>query len=91
MRSSGSPLTLHEPAICVIRVRGALSSDWSDHLGGMRIVVIRAGRHTITEVRGRLADQAALHGVLAALYELGMPLLTVECAPEPSSPAGVTQ
>lgn len=78
-------MTLHEPAICVIRVRGALSSDWSDRLGGMRIVVMRAGRHTVTEVGGRLADQAALHGVLDALYELGLPLLSVECEPEPSS------
>jgi hypothetical protein len=32
---------------------------------------------------GRLADQAALHGVLATLYELGLPLLAVECAPDP--------
>ena len=27
-----SPITLHEPALCVIRVRGTLSSDWSDQL-----------------------------------------------------------
>jgi hypothetical protein len=80
MRTSGSPITLYEPAICVIQVRGALSSDWSDHLGGLRIVVRRMGRHTITAVSGRLADQAALHGVLAALYELGLPLVSVECA-----------
>lgn len=86
MGTSGSPITLHEPAICVIRVRGALSSDWSDSLGGMRIVVLRAGRHTVTEVSGRLADQAALHGVLDALYELGLPLLSVECAAEPHAP-----
>jgi hypothetical protein len=33
-----------------------------------------------TLLMGRLTDQAALHGVLAALYELGMPLLSVECA-----------
>ena len=81
MGSTGSQITLHEPATCVIRVRGALSSDWSDRLGGLRIIVIRAGRHTITELVGRLADQAALHGVLSTLYELGLPLLTVECMP----------
>ncbi|MGH2613888.1 MAG: hypothetical protein ACRDJC_01510 [Thermomicrobiales bacterium] len=84
MGSTGSPITLHEPAICVIRVRGPLSSDWSDRLGGLRIKVVRAGRHTITELVGRLADQAALHGVLAALYELGLPLLSVECTPAPN-------
>jgi hypothetical protein len=79
MGSTVSQITLHEPATCVIRVRGALSSDWSDRLGGLRIIVIRTGRHTVTELVGRLTDQAALHGVLSTLYELGLPLLTVEC------------
>jgi hypothetical protein len=65
--------------VCVIRVRGALSSDWSDRLGGLRITVVHAGRHTITELVGRLTDQAAVHGVLAALYELGLPLISVDC------------
>jgi hypothetical protein len=82
MDGAGAQITLHEPASCVIRVRGALSSDWSDRLGGMRIIVNRSGRHTITELMGRLADQAALHGVLSALYELGLPLLSVDCAPD---------
>ena len=85
MGASGSPITLHEPAVCVIRVRGALSSDWSERLGGMRITVVRAGRHTVTELAGGLADQAALHGVLSALYELGLPLLSVECTPAAQS------
>jgi hypothetical protein len=86
MGSSGSQITLHEPATCVIRVRGALSSDWSDRLGGMRIMVIRAGCHTVTELVGRLTDQAALHGVLSALYELGLPLVSVECTPTSRPP-----
>jgi hypothetical protein len=51
----------------------------------MRIMVIRARRHTVTELVGRLADQAALHGVLSALYELGLPLVAVECTPTSSS------
>jgi hypothetical protein len=86
MGGTGSAITLHEPAVCVIRVRGALSSDWSDRLGGLRITVLHAGQHTITELVGRLADQAALHGALATLYELGMPLLSVECIPTISAP-----
>jgi hypothetical protein len=44
-------------------------------------MVVRAGRHTVTELVGRLTDQAALHGVLSALYELGLPLVSVECTP----------
>lgn len=87
MISTGPPITLYGPATCLIRVRGGLSSDWSDRLSGMRITVVHAGRHTVTELSGRLADQAALHGVLTALYELGLPLLTVECAPAAQEPA----
>jgi hypothetical protein len=81
MSSTGFPITLHEPATCVIRVRGVLSPDWSVRMGGMRIAVVRTGPHAITELVGRLADQAALHGVLSTLYELGLPLLSVECTP----------
>ena len=92
MGGIGSEITLYEPAVCVVRVRGALSSDWSDRLGGMRITVVRAGRHTMTELIGRLMDQAALHGVLSTLYELGLPLLSVDCSPVPArgTDAGVT-
>jgi hypothetical protein len=81
MPSSGFHITLSEPAICIIRVRGALSPDWSDRLGGLRISPIGRGDRTITELVGRIQDQAALHGVLTALYELGLPLLTVDCTP----------
>ena len=75
-----APITLFAPATCVIRVRGALSADWSDSMQDMAITVDRSGSAPITELVGWLNDQAALHGVLAALYELGMPLLSVDCA-----------
>ena len=75
------PITLFEPATCVIRVPGALSAEWSDELQGMRITVDRSRTYAVTELVGRLVDQAALHGVLAALYELGMPLMSIECTP----------
>jgi hypothetical protein len=73
--------TLFDPATYTIRVRGALAPTWSDQLGGMRITVTEAGDDAITELVGRLADQAALHGVLAGLYELGFPMLLVEYIP----------
>jgi hypothetical protein len=47
----------------------------------MRIVTTRSGNRAATELVGRLADQAALNGVLSALYELGLPLVSVECTP----------
>lgn len=73
------PITLFEPAMCVIRVRGTLAAEWSNSMQGMQITVDRSTSLAITELVGRLTDQAALQGVLAALYELGMPLLSVEC------------
>jgi hypothetical protein len=81
MERGAPPITLFEPATYAIRVRGGLDPAWSDRLGGMRITVIPAGNRTITQLTGRLSDQAALIGVLNALYGLGMPLLSVEHMP----------
>jgi hypothetical protein len=78
MPKASPHLTLYEPAIYAIRVQGALEANWSDRLGGLRIVVIRAGDQAVTELSGRLPDQAGLIGVLTSLYDLGMPLLSVE-------------
>jgi len=71
-------LTLFEPATYSIRVQGALDANWSGRLGGLRILVVRAGDQAVTELSGQLAAQAALVGVLTSLYDLGMPLLSVE-------------
>jgi hypothetical protein len=78
MPKSSPHLTLYEPATYAICVQGALEANWSDRLGGLRIVVIRAGDQAVTELSGRLPDQAGLIGVLTSLYDLGMPLLSVE-------------
>jgi hypothetical protein len=76
-------ITLFDPATYAIRICGVLAPTLSDHMGGMRITVVEAGDEAITELVGRLADQAALHGVLAGLYELGFPMLSVEYLPNP--------
>jgi hypothetical protein len=75
------PLTLVTSGAYSIRAQGRLDASWSDQLGGMRIIVSGAGRHSITVLIGRLADQAALLGVLNTLYELGLPLLSVDYNP----------
>jgi hypothetical protein len=72
------PLTLDAPLDCTIRVAGALDARWSDRLGGVRLRGL--GRALpVTELSGRLLDQAALLGVLVTLYDLGLPLLSVSC------------
>ena len=61
-----------------IRVRGLVDRNWSDWLGGMTITT-RESQSTIeTDLVGRVVDQAALAGILNALYEMHLPILRVE-------------
>ena len=68
--------TMEGPAIYRICVKGALASEWSSRLAGMQITPTDSGS---TILVGRLTDQAALSGVLTALYELHLPVSSVEC------------
>jgi hypothetical protein len=72
------PLRVIEPGTYTIRVQGHLDATWSDQLGGMRITVSGTSRRAVTVLFGHHVDQAALLGVLNALYELGFPLLSVD-------------
>jgi hypothetical protein len=60
-----------------IRVRGHLDDRWSDWLGGLDI---RRQDDGTTLLVGPLVDQSALHGVLACIRDLALPLLAVEGA-----------
>jgi hypothetical protein len=68
---------MNSPAIYQIKVRGKLSSSWSDSLSGMNITSYKQDGNVTTLV-GNLRDQAALAGVLQTLYELRFPILLVE-------------
>jgi hypothetical protein len=57
-----------------IRVRGVLDPQWSSWFDGLRVE--RAGPGE-TVIIGPVADQAALHGLLARVRDLGMPLLSL--------------
>lgn len=58
-----------------IHVRGRLDDRWADWLGGL---AIRHHADGTTELIGPIVDQAALHGVIARIRDLGLPLLTVD-------------
>lgn len=58
-----------------IRVKGDLGERWSDWLGGLEI---QGGADGTTELVGPIVDQAALHGVIARIRDLGLPLLGVD-------------
>jgi hypothetical protein len=57
-----------------IRVRGRLDPGWSAWFDGLRVTELDSGE---TEFSGPLPDQAALHGVLAKVRDLGLVLLSV--------------
>ncbi|MCP4454658.1 MAG: hypothetical protein GY809_24630 [Planctomycetes bacterium] len=76
----GHGLPCEEPVTYCIRIRGALNEQWSDCLGGMSISSTRKGDDEfVTTLRGQLADQAALFGVMNTLYDMHLPILQVEC------------
>lgn len=72
-------LRLGQPAKYQIRIQGRLSQGWSDWFDGMIVTVERNGRGlSITNLTGTVADQPALHGLLARIRDLGLPLLLVK-------------
>ncbi len=66
-------MTAQLPTYC-IRIRGRLGPEWSDWFEGLDIVPLDTGE---TNLEGPLPDQAALHGILAKLRDLGLPLISV--------------
>ena len=73
-------LTQDCPATYQIEVQGYLEEHWSDWFDGMAIVaqVGAEGTH-VSRLTGTVVDQAALQGMLRKLYDLGLPLLSVNC------------
>ena len=57
-----------------IRVNGHLGSQWTDWFEGLTITLEENGDTLLT---GPVVDQAALHGLLRRVRDLGMPLLSV--------------
>jgi hypothetical protein len=72
-------MKLETPATYRIRVQGKLDESWFDRLGNMAITPDSAAdKPPVTILVGHLPDQAALSGVLNTLYEIHLPLLSVE-------------
>ena len=59
-----------------IRIKGHLGADWTDWFDGLAITRQDNGETLLT---GPLVDQAALHGLLRKVRDLGMVLLSVMC------------
>ena len=79
MESESSKLKLYAPAKYRIRVQGSVGESWSDYYGGMTIErEHEEDLHPITTLSGELRDQAALIGALSRLYNMRLPILSVE-------------
>ena len=66
-----------------LRVDGHLDAHWSAVLGGLSL---RRGADGTSTLTGAVADQAALHGLLSGLRDLGAPLLSVRTLPLVTEP-----
>jgi hypothetical protein len=63
-----------QPEVYQIRIKGHLGQQWADWFGGLSITLEDDGGTVLT---GPVVDQAALHGLLKKVRDLGMPLLSV--------------
>ena len=64
----------YEAGLYEIRLKGHLDDKWAAWFDGLTITREDTGE---TLVRGSVVDQAALHGVLRQVRDLGLPLLSV--------------
>jgi hypothetical protein len=69
-----------QPTTYRILVDGQLGPEWTRWFSGL---AVRPGPDGTTVLRGQLADQAALHGLLAAIRDLGLSLVSVETITQP--------
>src|SRR5260221_14387596 len=65
---------LSQPLIYEIKIEGHLGTQWTDWFGGLTITLEDNGDTLLT---GPVVDQAALHGLLKKVRDLGMPLVSV--------------
>lgn len=70
------------PAVYQIRLQGRLPASWSDAVAAMEIevtgdITADACKKPVTELRGEVADQAALRGLLNEIYALQLTILSV--------------
>ena len=63
-----------QPLVYQIRLKGHLGRQWTDWFDGLTITLEDNGETLLT---GPVADQAALHGLLKKMRDVGMPLISV--------------
>ena len=75
MRNKFNPKTdPSKPTVYKIRIKGQLDSQWTDWFEGLTITLEEDGNTLLT---GLVIDQAALHGLLKKIRDLGIALVSV--------------
>jgi hypothetical protein len=78
-----------QPTVYQIRLKGHLDTQWTDWFDGLTITLEEGGDTLLT---GPVIDQAALHGLLKKVRDLGMPLISVSPVdPGPPTTPGTCQ
>lgn len=72
--SQALPTDYDESGYYEIRIKGHLDERWADRFSGLTITLEANGE---TLLAGQIVDQAALHGWLRKVRDLGMPLISV--------------
>ena len=86
INSEGDP---GQPMVYQIRIKGHLGREWTDWFGGLTIRLTDNGETLLT---GPVVDQAALHGLLRKVRDLGVPLLSVNrVTPGEAEASGVNE
>ena len=69
-----NPCKYHGSKVYRIKLKGYIDPQWSEWFEQMAI----STEHGVTVLKGPLADQAALHGLLIRIRDLNLTLLSVE-------------
>jgi hypothetical protein len=89
--SPGSTAGAREAGRYAIRLDGHLDQRWSARFDGLTVTRQRDGT---TVLQGPIAEQAALHGLLQQVRDLGLPLISVTPLepgpPDATRPASMT-
>ena len=92
----GTDISFDGPANYRIAVKGRIEEFYSENLGGMHVTIQSHGDESkVTILTGEVKDQAELMGILSSIYELHLPILSVEyltedngeARPDPDNPS----
>lgn len=76
---------VHQPTVYQIRIKGHWGQQWQDRFEELTITLEEDGN---TLLSGPVVDQAALHGILKRIRDLGIPLLAVNAIEPKNQPEG---